>query len=96
MAGLKLEDAKAAAHLFVGMIVLAPGRSQVAVVRYDREAEVVSRLTRSRALIEAAVRGLQVRSGNHIDKGLRAALDELQSPRHVDRNQPVMILLTDR
>ena len=95
MTGQKLEDAKEAALLFVGMIDLAPGRSQVAVVRYDREAEVVRELTRSRALIDAAIRSLQVRSGTHIDKGLRAALGELQSPRHVDRNTPVMILLTD-
>ena len=95
MIGPKIADAKAAALLFVGMVDLAPSRSQVAIVRYDREAEVVRELTRSRALIEAAIRGLQVRSGTHIDKGLRAALGELQSPRHEDLNMPVMILLTD-
>jgi Mg-chelatase subunit ChlD len=95
MAGQKLADAKSAALLFVDLIDLAPGRSQVAVIRFDREAEVVRELTRSRTLIEAAIRGLQVRSGTHIDKGLRTALGELQSPRHLDRNLPVMILLTD-
>jgi Mg-chelatase subunit ChlD len=77
------------------MIDLGPGRSQVAVVRYDREAEVVRELTRSQSLIEAAIRSLQVRSGTHIDKGLRAALEELQGQRHIERNLPVMILLTD-
>ena len=95
MAGQKLNDAKLAAQSFVGLIDLGPGRAQVAVVRFDREAEVVRELTRSQALIEAAIRSLQVRSGTHIDKGLRAALGELQSPRHLDRNLPVMILLTD-
>ena len=95
MAGKKLEDAKAAALLFVDMVDLEPGRSQAAVVRYDREAEVVRELTRSRTLIDAAVRSLQVRSGTHIDKGLRTALGELQSARHLQRNAQVLILLTD-
>jgi uncharacterized protein YegL len=95
MTGGKLEDAKTAALLFVGMIDLAPGRSQVAVVRYDREADVVRELTREQAAIEAAIRGLQVRSGTHIDKGLLAALGELQSKRHILRNMPVVVLLTD-
>jgi Ca-activated chloride channel family protein len=95
MTGQKISDAKAAALLFTGMIDLEPGRSQVAVVRYDREAEVVQQLTRAQALIEAAIRGLHVRSGTHIDKGLTAALGELQSQRHIERNLPVMILLTD-
>jgi len=77
------------------VIDLAPGRSQVAVVRYDREAEVVRELTRVKASIEAAIRSLHVRSGTHIDKGLRTALEELQSARHIERNTPVLVLLTD-
>ena len=95
MAGQKLVDAKAAALLFVDMVDLAPGRSQLAVVRFDREAEVVRELTNAPALIEAAIRNLQVRSGTHIDKGLRTALGELQSARHLERNAQVLILLTD-
>jgi Mg-chelatase subunit ChlD len=95
MSGHKIEDARAAALTFVGLIDLAPGRSQVAVVRFDREAEVVRELTNAPALIEAAIRNLQVRSGTHIDKGLRTALGELQSPRHLGRNAQVLILLTD-
>jgi Mg-chelatase subunit ChlD len=95
MTGQKIEDARNGALSFVDLIDLAPGRSQVAVVRFDREAEVVRELTNARALIEAAVRNLQVRSGTHIDKGLRTALAELQSLRHSDRNAPVLMLLTD-
>ena len=95
MTGQKLEDAKEAALTFVGLIDLAPGRSQVAVVRFDREAEVLRELTNAPALIEAAIRNLPVRSGTHIDKGLRTALSELQSPRHLGRNAQVLILLTD-
>jgi uncharacterized protein YegL len=95
MAGQKIDDARNAALSFVGMIDLGPGRSQVSVVRFDRESAVEQELTRSRALLESAIRGLRVRSGTHIDKGLRTALDELQSPRRVERNTPVVILLTD-
>ncbi len=95
MTGQKIDDARAAALSFVDLIDLAPGRSQVAVVRFDREAEVVRELTNARAPLESAIRSLQVRSGTHIDKGLRTALGELQSPRHLARNAQVLILLTD-
>ena len=95
MTGQKLEDAKSAAVMFVGLMDLAPGRDQVAVLRYDREAEVVCELSRARAVIEAAIRGLAPRNWTHIDAGLWTALAELQSPRHLERNIPVMILLTD-
>jgi uncharacterized protein YegL len=95
MAGSKLEDAKAAAAAFVAQMELAPGRDQVAVVRFDAEAEVACELTAGRAVVEAAIRNLTSRSGTHMDKGLRTALAELQSPRHLERNMSVMILLTD-
>ena len=95
MAGRKLEDAKAAAAAFLGHMDLAPGRDQVTVVRYDAEAEVACPLMNARAVIEAAIRNLTSRSGTHIDAGLRTALAELQSPRHLERNMSVMILLTD-
>jgi Mg-chelatase subunit ChlD len=95
MTGQKLEDAKSAAVLFVGQLDLARGRDQVAVVRYDREAEVVCQLSRAPTVIEAAIRGLAPRNWTHIDAGLRTALAELQGPRHLERNMSVMILLTD-
>jgi Ca-activated chloride channel family protein len=95
MNGQKLEGAKRAAAAFVGQMDLAPGNDQVAVVRYDAEAEVVCQLTNARAVIEATIRNLTTRSGTHIDKGLRLALGELQGPRRIERNLPVMVLLTD-
>jgi Mg-chelatase subunit ChlD len=67
----------------------------VAVVRYDTVAELVCQLTNARTVIDAAIRNLNSRIGTHIDAGLRLALAELQSPRHLDRNMSVMILLTD-
>ena len=95
MVGRKLADAKAAAAAFVAQMDLSPGRDQVAVVRYDTEAEVACRLTSARAMIDAAIRNLTSRSGTHIDVGLRTALAELQGPRHLERNLSVLILLTD-
>jgi Ca-activated chloride channel homolog len=95
MTGQKLEAAKAAALTFVDQMDLSPGRDHVTVVRYDTQAEVVCRLTIARAVIEAAIRNLTSRSGTHIDEGLRLALAELQSPRHSERNLPVIVLLTD-
>jgi Mg-chelatase subunit ChlD len=95
MAGRKLDDAKAAAVSFVDQMDLTPGRDQVTVVRFDAEAEVACELTTGRAVVEAAIRNLTSRSGTHMDKGLRLALAELQSPRHLERNMSVMILLTD-
>jgi Mg-chelatase subunit ChlD len=58
MAGRKLEDAKTAAATFVDQLDLAPGRDQVAIVRYDAEAEVACPLMNARAVIEAAIRNL--------------------------------------
>jgi Ca-activated chloride channel family protein len=95
MTGQKLANAKSAAVMFVGLMDLSPGRDQMAVVRYDREAELVCELSHARTVIKAAIRGLASRNWTHIDAGLRTALAELQSPRHLDRNMPVMILLTD-
>jgi Ca-activated chloride channel family protein len=74
---------------------LAPGRDQVAIVRFDSAAEVVQQLSSDRESVAAAISGLQVRQGTHIDKGLRAALRELQSDRRNPANTAVAVLLTD-
>jgi len=95
MAGDKLDAAKRASLYFVSLVDLEPDRSQVAVVRFDHDAELVRRLTRDRALVSDSVQGLEVRSGTRIDEGLRIALDELRSPRRSKQNLPVVILLTD-
>lgn len=95
MAGDKLDAAKRAALFFVSLVDLEPGRSQVAVVRFDHDAELVRRLTRDRALVSGSIQGLEVRSGTRIDEGLLFALDELRSPRRARQNVPVIILLTD-
>ncbi len=95
MAGRKLADAQAAALAFVGLMDLAAGRDQVAVVRFDAEAEVVQALTSDRAAVAAAIRGLAAREGTYMDRGLAAALGELTGPGRNGANVAVAILLTD-
>ncbi len=95
MTGEKLSDAKDAAVSFVGLMDLAPGRDQVAVVRFDTDAQVVSELTGDRAAVVDGIRSLETHRGTHIDLGLLTALDELRSQRRIADNTSVMVLLTD-
>ncbi len=95
MSGQKLADAKSAAATFVGLLDLYPARDQVAVIRFDSEAELVHGLSADRPSVEAAIAALDSREGTHIDAGLRVALEELQGPRRIGNDTPVMVLLTD-
>ncbi len=95
MTGEKLSDAKDAAVRFVGLMDLAPARDQVAVIRFDTDAQAVSELTGDRAAVVESIRALEPHRGTHIDLGLLAALEELESPRRIADNVPVMVLLTD-
>ncbi len=95
MTGRKLADAKAAAVEFVRLLDLVPERDQVALVRFDSDAEVVAELTSDRQAVEAAIESLEPHRGTMIDLGLREALTELQSPRRIPDNTPVTVLLTD-
>ncbi len=102
----KLADAKVAAVEFVRLLDLAPeaaskagraaeGSDQVALVRFDTEAELVQELTADQSSIELAIASLSSRQGTHIDRGLEVGLSELRSPRSRHGNTPVMVLLTD-
>ena len=91
----KLDDAKAAAATFVALMDLTPDRDQVAIVRFDTEAELVQVLTSDRGQVESAIRQLENRSGTYIDRGLQAGLLELQSERRNPDNMRVIVLLTD-
>jgi Ca-activated chloride channel family protein len=95
MAGDKLAGAQAAALTFLGLMDLAPARDQVALVRFDTEAELVQPLTHDRAAVEAAIRGLSVREGTYLDRGLAAAQVALAGPGRNPANLPVVVLLTD-
>ncbi len=68
---------------------------QASIATFDENARVVQRLTGSRGVLEAELRGLQLGSGTRIDRGIRVAFGELLSPRHDPSNASVMIVLTD-
>lgn len=95
MTGEKLADAKDGAISFVRLMDLAPGRDQVAVVRFDADAELLAELSGDRAAVERSIRGLETRRGTRIDLGLQEALAELESHRRIAGNTPVIVLLTD-
>jgi uncharacterized protein YegL len=95
MTGQKLEDAKTAAITFVRLMDLAVERDQVAVVRFDTNATVVSELGNDLAVVERAIRSLGTHQGTHIDLGLHEAFSELKNPRAIPGNTPVIVLLTD-
>jgi hypothetical protein len=95
MAGAKLADAQAAALTFVGLMDLAAGQDRVAVLRFDSSAELLQGLTRDRARVEAAIRGLGTREGTYMDRGLAAAGAELSGAGQDPDKERVVILLTD-
>lgn len=93
MAGAKLDQARAAALAFVERLDLP--RDQAAVVGFNSEARLASRLTGDRAALEAAIHGLGHSRGTQIDKALLAGLNELLGARHRPGNRPVIVLLSD-
>lgn len=101
MTGAKLAAAKAAALRFVEAMELDPGRpgdvpgSQVAVVAFDTTARLEAPLSNDPAVLEAAIQALEPVPGTYIDRGLRAAADELAGPGHRAGHTPVILLLTD-
>jgi Mg-chelatase subunit ChlD len=93
MAGDKLAQAIAAAKVFLGL--LARGGNQAAVVSYDEQARLVHPLSSDVASLEQAVDGLVFGRGTRLDRGIRAATEELTSSRHRAGNLPVIVLLSD-
>jgi len=95
MAGAKLADAKEAAITFVGLMDLAAGGDQVAVVHFDTDAELVARLGADWEAAGQGIHGLGTRRGTRIDLGLQKALEELEGPSRTEGNMGVVVLLTD-
>jgi len=92
-AATKLDAALAAGRSFLSAMQL-PG-DQAAIVTFDSEARRAQGLTGSRPALELAMADIRAGSGTRIDKGLELAVVELLGARHVARNNPVIILLTD-
>lgn len=93
MAGTKLDQARQAAKLFVGLLDL-PG-DQAAIVSYAQTATLVQPLTTDLAALERAVDGLGYTLGTRIDRGIEAAAGELTGPRRRAANRSVLVLMSD-
>ncbi len=94
MQGEKLEAAKAAIGGFLGAANLSEDGDRAALIDFASEASVRQPLSTDRTALNAAVAGLESRSGTRIDKGLAAALGLLEATE--DRAaQPVVLLLSD-
>lgn len=95
MAGEKLARAVGGARAFIERLNLGVEGHQVAIVRYDREAQVVAGLTADAAALDSALSGIAAGAGTRIDLGISTAIDELTGPRHRPANQGVIVLLSD-
>lgn len=91
--GTKLEAARAAAQVFLGLLDLP--RDRAALVGFNSEAQTVQGLTGDRAALARALDALPRGSGTRIDLGLRRALAELSSAGRPAGRLPVVVLLTD-
>jgi hypothetical protein len=90
----KLDAAIAAASGLVGAM---KGQDQLAVVAFNAQAYLLRGLTSDKAQVTAALQTLPTTraSGTAIDKGLRAAYEELIGPRHLSDHNRAIVLLTD-
>jgi Mg-chelatase subunit ChlD len=93
MVGAKLAAAKAAAVTFIDLLDL--GADQAAVIGFDAAARTAAQLTTNQAALEQAILGLRTGHGTMIDRALRAAIEELVSPRHAAGHRRVIVLLSD-
>jgi uncharacterized protein YegL len=89
----KMDAAKQAGRAFLSEMAL-PG-DQASIVSFNSTAATVQRLTGSRPALLSALSGLGTSGGTRIDLGINQAATELLSSRHLEANNPVIILLTD-
>ncbi len=99
---LKLDAAKAAAHVFIKQLALRPdlmGRhDQAAIVWYNDTAGVAQSLTNNRDGVELAIDSIAAAEGTRIDLGIELAHAQLliaKSPRRRIANTPAIVLLSD-
>ncbi len=89
----KLDAAVTAGRAFLNNMTF-PG-DQAAIVAFDREARMVRPLSGSRGDLLFGLGELTTGAGTRIDLGIQASVAELLGRRHIQANNPVIILLTD-
>lgn len=89
----RIDDAKAAAKLFVDQMDLSV--DQVGVVSFADDATIDFVLSQNASGVKAAIDGIVATGGTDIALGIRRAQGELASARHQANNLPAMIVLSD-
>ena len=92
-AARKIDSATTATRGLLDRIQLV--RDQATIISFNSTAEVLAPLGSSRQALDLALDSMELSSGTAIDQGLNLARLELVSPRHLDDNNQVLILLTD-
>ncbi len=92
--GTKIDAAIAAARVFLGELSFDHG-DQAAIVAFNAQAALVQPLTGDRALLDAALSGIQTAQQTCIVCAVDVSAAELASPRHVAAHLPTLILMTD-
>ncbi len=93
MGGNKMTAAKGAAKAFIDKMSLPP--DQVGVASFQSSASTDAQLGQDAAVAKAAIDGLSAGGGTNMQAGLEFAEAELISARHVAKNVPVIIILSD-
>jgi serine/threonine protein kinase/uncharacterized protein YegL len=93
MDGEKLHAAQAAAKSFIDAMRLET--DQVGLVSFSHEATLQHPLTHDGDSVKEAIDALSAGGKTNMADGVRVAQEELEGPRHLQENVPVIILLSD-
>ena len=91
----RLEAAVEAAERFVTGLLEGQSGNRVALVSFNREAQLVQSLTNDLGSVRQALAGLSTVTGTRIDLGIAVARAELTGERGDAARSRVMVLLTD-
>jgi Mg-chelatase subunit ChlD len=90
----KLDAARDAARILVGLLLAQPG-NQAAPVTFNHDATLAQPLTADRAALDASLAGVTTALETCLVCGVQTGADDLPSARHLPGNAPVLLLLTD-
>ncbi|MFN2116034.1 MAG: VWA domain-containing protein [Anaerolineae bacterium] len=88
----KIEAAREGASAFVRLMRPV---DQTAIIAFNDDVHVMSRLTGDQAVLETAIAAISTAPWTRIDLAIEAALAELTGPRGQPQHLPVIVLMTD-